>query len=74
MSTKDVIEWGLETGAGSFDVVDKSVLEGAGKGIEKTMGFQGMADPASGYYCFYNEGKLVGSGEDNLIQTSKKLQ
>ena len=37
----------------------KVVLEGAPDGIEKDIGFEGRPDPASGFYCLYNQGRLV---------------
>ena len=58
-------------------VVDKSVLndldDDALKGIEKRMGFEGTADPNTGYYCFYNEGKLVNSDKE-IKAPSRKLK
>ena len=46
-------------------VVDKSVLEDAPDGIEKDIGFEGRPDPASGFYCLYNRGRLVDSKSPN---------
>jgi hypothetical protein len=43
-------------------VVDKSILTTTGtvvvEGIEKLIGFEGRPDPASGYYCVYDGGRL----------------
>jgi Family of unknown function (DUF6523) len=40
-------------------LVDKSVLDTAPDGLEKDVGFEGRPDPASGFYCLYNRGRLV---------------
>ena len=40
--------------------------------IDKIIGFEGRPDPASGFYCVYNEGRLVQSDAD-LRPSSKKL-
>lgn len=38
----------------------KSLLEGASEttGVEKKIGFQGAPDPATGFYCVYDGGKI----------------
>ena len=46
-------------------VVDKSVLDEAPEGIEKDIGFEGRPDPASGFYCLYNRGRLVDAKSPN---------
>jgi hypothetical protein len=75
VSPKDKVEWALKEGK-DWKIVDKAVLEGSElpSGIEKLIGFEGKPDPGTGYYCFYNEGKLVNSGEDVPAPSSKKLQ
>lgn len=57
--------------------MDKSVLddESIPTGLEKMIGFEGRPDPASGYYCMYNGGKLVtDNGDDPMQKSSKKLR
>ena len=56
-------------------VVDKSVLEQQKLpgNIEKIIGFEGRPDPGSGYYCYYNEGRLV-SGGSEVKAPSKRLE
>ena len=55
--------------------MEKDVLEqGVPDGIEKLIGFEGRPDPATGFYCMYNEGKLVNSDDDLKNRSSKKLQ
>lgn len=39
--------------------VDMTIPEG----VEKKIGFEGVADPSSGYYCLYKEGRMVTGGE-----------
>lgn len=82
LSTKDRLEWGYCPAADGADwvVVDKAVLDGVSAGSEKRMGFEGTPDPATGYYCVYNEGRLVSSGGADkdgnpaLKPSSKRLQ
>lgn len=78
VSPKDKIDWGVkETSSSSSDsedvwfVVDKSILEEESSSdisvpdaLEKLIGFEGTPDPASGYYCYYNEGRLVNAEKD----------
>jgi hypothetical protein len=58
---KDTIEWGYAASEEdeTMKVVDKSAIEMVNDGIEKKIGFQGKADPATGYYCHYENGRLV---------------
>jgi hypothetical protein len=78
VSPKDTLEWGYRNvdakdGDGGseveWSVADKSALEGVdAKGLDRRIGFEGTADPSTGYYCFYNEGRLVnGSAEGNEL-------
>lgn len=58
--------------------VDKTVLDSIPvKGIEKQMGFVGTPDPTTGFYCVYNEGRLVkstdGSSAAATRPSSKKI-
>ena len=82
-----VLEWGYllseekeEEAAGGgvvgdavWVIVDKSSGENAPAGIEKKIGFEGISDKATGYYCFYNEGRIVERGEAGE-KTSLRLQ
>lgn len=54
-------EWGyLDSGDEDWKAVDvKTVMKDASAdGIEKSIGFEGKPDPASGFYCVYDNGKL----------------
>jgi hypothetical protein len=57
ISAKAQIEWGYSADTSGSDnedtyvVVDKSVLDEASAGIEKLIGFEGVPDPATGFYC-----------------------
>ena len=62
VSTKDKIEWACWEGSdddGSWTVVDKSAVDAAPEGVEKLIGFEGKPDPASGFYCVYDNGRLT---------------
>jgi hypothetical protein len=55
------MEWACkESEKDEWSVVDKSILDGATlpEGIEKMIGFEGTPDPATGFYCIYDGGKL----------------
>ena len=76
-----VLEWGYvaesEDGAEgetSWEVVDKSSGDDAPKGVEKKFGFEGFSDKASGFYCYYSEGRVVERGEslDSSLTTGSK--
>lgn len=57
-----VLEWGFLEGDGddgTWVAVDKSSGDNAPKGIEKKFGFEGISDKASGFYCYYHEGRIV---------------
>lgn len=63
VSAKKTLEWAYyQEEQEEWTVVDKSILEGDGAavvdGIEKLIGFEGRPDPASGYYCVYDGGRL----------------
>lgn len=79
VSAKDKIEWAYwdrDSDNEDWVVVDKSVLNGDDipDALEKIIGFEGRPDPATGFYCMYNEGKLVVSEDDKKRTSSKKLQ
>lgn len=59
-----VLEWGYLDGEESWTVVDKSKGDDAPSGIEKKIGFEGISDKATGFYCFYHEGRIVEREED----------
>lgn len=52
-------------------VVDTKVPVDVEKG--KAIGFEGRPDPATGFYCLYNEGRLVNS-ESDVKPVSKYIQ
>lgn len=60
-SSKKTLEWGYHSGDGEkieWKVVDKSAIADAVEGLEKLIGFEGRPDPASGFYCVYDGGRL----------------
>lgn len=62
-----VLEWGyLNGGDEEWTVVDKSKGDDAEKGIEKKFGFEGISDKATGYYCYYHEGRIVEKEEEGM--------
>jgi hypothetical protein len=72
VSPKDTIEWGFRSSTNDdWVIVDKSVLNDMDiKSIDKRMGFEGKPDPKTGYYCFYNEGRLVNGEKDSSSSAS----
>lgn len=59
ISGKKTLEWAFLDGD-AWTIVDKSILDEQTppEGIEKQIGFEGTPDPASGFYCVYDGGKL----------------
>mmetsp|Transcript_40365 Transcript_40365/g.49174 ORF Transcript_40365/g.49174 Transcript_40365/m.49174 type:complete len:234 (+) Transcript_40365:101-802(+) len=70
VSQKDALEWGYyDDEAESYIVVSKDVCNDAPDGIERKIGFEGIADPTSGFYCHYYEGRIVEtSDEKNFLK------
>ncbi|CAJ1934717.1 unnamed protein product [Cylindrotheca closterium] len=64
VSKKSTVEWGYKEGdsdsdSGEWKVVDvKASLIDVPDGFEKDIGFEGIGDPATGFYCVYDNGKL----------------
>lgn len=61
LSTKKTLEWGYQAGDdddSEWKTVDKSCMTESVEGIEKMIGFEGRPDPASGFYCVYDGGRL----------------
>ena len=61
LSSKKDLEWGYQTGDNEnieWKTVDKSCMANTVEGIEKLIGFEGRPDPASGFYCVYDGGRL----------------
>ncbi len=60
---KDKVEWGYSTKdlpeQEDWSDVDKSVATDVASGTEKKIGFEGKPDAATGFYCHYQDGKLV---------------
>ncbi|EED90093.1 predicted protein [Thalassiosira pseudonana CCMP1335] len=65
LPANSVIEWGYLTPSndddseGKWTIVDKSVGDDAPSGVEKKIGFEGISDKATGFYCYYHEGRIV---------------
>lgn len=60
-SSKKTLEWGYHSGDDEnveWKLVDKTAVADAVEGLEKLIGFEGRPDPASGYYCVYDGGRL----------------
>lgn len=74
ITPKSIVEWGYQnTDTDEWIAVDKSIVKSTttttstdetAKPLEKLIGFEGRPDPNSGYYCVYNEGRLV-NGESS---------
>eukprot|EP00526_Cylindrotheca_closterium_P024106 CAMPEP_0113628170 /NCGR_PEP_ID=MMETSP0017_2-20120614/14596_1 /TAXON_ID=2856 /ORGANISM="Cylindrotheca closterium" /LENGTH=187 /DNA_ID=CAMNT_0000538465 /DNA_START=139 /DNA_END=702 /DNA_ORIENTATION=- /assembly_acc=CAM_ASM_000147 len=64
VSKKSTVEWGyMMQGDGDDDgewtAIDvKAALADAPEGLEKDIGFEGTGDPATGFYCVYDNGRL----------------
>ena len=48
-----------DSDSGEWTVVDVKVsLADVPEGFEKDIGFEGIGDPATGFYCVYDNGRL----------------
>jgi len=54
---KDKVEWASLDGE-EWTLIDKNEFKGE-PGMEKKIGFQGKPDVGTGFYCHYQDGKLV---------------
>ena len=54
-----VLEWGMMNGEEEWMEVEKSKGDDAPDGIEKKIGFEGVPDKATGFYCMFKDGKVV---------------
>lgn len=78
VTQRDEVIWAFwDEESNEWIVVDKSVIENNTNNIpasvEKMIGFEGRPDPSTGYYCVYNEGRLVNEKDDQR-PSSKKLK
>jgi hypothetical protein len=60
LCSKKPIEWGyFDEKDEEWKVVDKAILnDNMVENLEKSIGFEGRPDPASGFYCVYDAGRL----------------
>jgi len=60
---KDKVEWGFSSSStpeqGDWSLANKDVLSDAPAGVEKLVGFEGKPDPSSGFYCHYENGRMI---------------
>jgi hypothetical protein len=72
---KSQLVWGYYKegeGNGWVEVNVKEVDMTIPEGVEKKIGFEGVADPPSGYYCVYKEGRMVtGSEKQSGVQQGR---
>lgn len=70
-----VLDWGYqidddgedeESSSTTWAVMDKAKGDDAPSGIEKKIGFEGVSDKASGFYCYYHEGRIIEKEEDGM--------
>mmetsp|Transcript_29298 Transcript_29298/g.61306 ORF Transcript_29298/g.61306 Transcript_29298/m.61306 type:complete len:218 (-) Transcript_29298:506-1159(-) len=76
ISQKDQVLWAFwNEEPDEWILVDKSAVEDKKipSTLEKVIGFEGRPDPSTGYYCVYNEGRLVNDNDD-ARPSSKKLK
>ncbi len=72
ISPQAIFDWGYLKDEGGEEgnekkewiTVDKSKGDDAPDGIEKKIGFEGISHPPTGYYCFYNQGRIVEKEEE----------
>jgi len=65
---KDVVEWAYcedDDDDDKWILVNKDVCDDAPTGVEKKMGFEGLPDAATGFYCHYDQGRLVDRSDES---------
>mmetsp|Transcript_9041 Transcript_9041/g.12858 ORF Transcript_9041/g.12858 Transcript_9041/m.12858 type:complete len:232 (-) Transcript_9041:152-847(-) len=77
---KDRVEWAYyKTNDNDDDENDGewiALSKDAGKGelpdgIDKKIGFEGKADPKTGFYCHYNAGRLVDRSDEAMVKAKQ---
>ena len=65
VSARQKVDWAYQMEEdGEWTELDKSALDGKDvDNLDKKIGFAGTADPASGYYCVYDGGKVTAGGK-----------
>mmetsp|Transcript_16466 Transcript_16466/g.25695 ORF Transcript_16466/g.25695 Transcript_16466/m.25695 type:complete len:202 (-) Transcript_16466:109-714(-) len=66
---KDKVEWGYVDAEGEWKKVES--LNEYPSSFEKSIGFEGIGDPKSGYYCHYKDGKVVAMNEGGAVTKSE---
>jgi hypothetical protein len=69
---KDKVEWAYASATATPEqedwiVVEKTDASDATPGIEKKIGFEGIPDPSSGFYCNYEGGKITTTYESGAL-------
>mmetsp|Transcript_19972 Transcript_19972/g.29918 ORF Transcript_19972/g.29918 Transcript_19972/m.29918 type:complete len:220 (+) Transcript_19972:95-754(+) len=68
---KDRVEWGFSTSPTpeqeDWILVTKDAANDAPTGAEKSIGFEGKPDPASGFYCHYENGRLIDRYSGDIV-------
>jgi len=63
ISAKSKLHWAVKEDE-TWSALDasSSAME---KGLDKSVGFEGISDPSTGFYCNYKEGRIVGNQSQN---------
>jgi hypothetical protein len=75
VSAKEKVDWAFwDVDNEDWIIVEKTVLDvdDLPDAIEKLVGFEGRPDPATGFYCMYNEGKLVNTDDEGKRKSSSR--
>lgn len=51
ISSQMQLEWGFQNETGTWTIVDPKEADDLPNAFDKTIGFQGIADPNTGFYC-----------------------
>ena len=72
---KDKVDWGYSGNDSpeqeDWQIVDKSVAAEVAPGTEKKIGFEGKPDAGTGFYCHYQDGRLVDRYDESKSLTKK---
>jgi hypothetical protein len=69
---KDRVEWAYSTSStpeqGDWILLNKDVAKDAPAGIEKNVGFEGKPDAATGFYCHYENGRMIDRYSGDVVK------
>jgi len=78
ISAKDKVQWGYLNNEEYITITKDMIAKSndSAVGFEKNIGFEGIADPQTGFYCHYKDGRIVNlndSADKNFLSAGQTL-